>query len=141
MRKATGNLRIRSKFELPGSRWTTVMGRGIVKPIVFLATEPIVQVLGLYMAVLYGVLYLSLTSSYFVSGPLAYVYKISFELLAFVRLYTEHYHESIEIACLHYLAIALGSTGESTFTPLVLHLLISLPCITHKSEVRLGPKC
>jgi hypothetical protein len=38
------------------------MGRGMVKPIIFLATEPVVQVFALYMAVLYGVLYLSLTS-------------------------------------------------------------------------------
>lgn len=41
------------------------MARGMVKPIVFLATEPIVQVFALYMAVLYGVLYLSLTSKAF----------------------------------------------------------------------------
>ena len=40
------------------------MGRGIAKPLTFLATEPIVQVFAVYMAVLYGVLYLSLTSEY-----------------------------------------------------------------------------
>ena len=65
MRRATGNPRIRSSFELPDSRWTAVLGRGIVKPVVFLATEPIVQVFSLYMAILYGVLYLCLTSTYF----------------------------------------------------------------------------
>ena len=67
IRKATGNQRIRSIFESPDRHWRTVMVRGIVKPIVFLATEPIVQVFGLYMAVLYGVLYLCLTSLYLLS--------------------------------------------------------------------------
>lgn len=43
--------------------WTSVLGRGMTKPLVFLATEPIVQICALYMAVLYGVLYLFLTSA------------------------------------------------------------------------------
>ena len=75
MRRAMGNPQICFPFEFPDSRWTAVMGRGIVKPVVFLATEPIVQVLGLYMAVLYGVLYLCLTSTYFVSGSLWWMCK------------------------------------------------------------------
>ena len=39
------------------------MARGMIKPIVFLLTEPIVQVFALYMAVLYGILYLTMTST------------------------------------------------------------------------------
>ncbi|KAG6849258.1 hypothetical protein H0H93_009963 [Arthromyces matolae] len=65
MRKETGNQKLRSTFERPDRHWTTVMVRGMIKPLVFLATEPIVQVFALYMAVLYGVLYLSLTSTPF----------------------------------------------------------------------------
>jgi hypothetical protein len=122
MRKATGNPSIRSVFERTDRRWTTVVGHGIVKPIVFLATEPIVQVFGLYMAILYGVLYLCLTSSYFVS--LTDVQRF-ISSIAFVRLYTERYHQSIAMACLHYLAIALGSTSKRTFV-LVVQSLISL---------------
>ncbi|KAF8890418.1 MFS general substrate transporter [Infundibulicybe gibba] len=90
MRKATGNEKLRSAFERPDRHWTTVMGRGMVKPLVFLATEPIVQVFALYMAVLYGVLYLSLTT--------------------FVKVFTDQYGETTGIAGVHYLAIALGST-------------------------------
>jgi hypothetical protein len=62
MRRTTGNQKFRSAFERPDRHWTAIMGRGMIKPIVFLGTEPIVQVFALYMAVLYGVLYLSLTS-------------------------------------------------------------------------------
>ncbi|KAG5339452.1 hypothetical protein C0989_004188 [Termitomyces sp. Mn162] len=67
MRKRTGNKRLRSTFERPDRHWTAVIARGMVKPIVFLATEPIVQVFALYMAVLYGVLYLSITSKGFLA--------------------------------------------------------------------------
>ncbi|KAK7444062.1 hypothetical protein VKT23_015459 [Stygiomarasmius scandens] len=90
LRKATGRMNIRSAFERPDRHWTVVMGRGMVKPIIFLLTEPIVQVFALYMAVLYGVLYLSLTT--------------------FVKVFTDQYGENSGIAGIHYLAIALGST-------------------------------
>ncbi|KAJ7715688.1 MFS general substrate transporter [Mycena metata] len=81
--------------------------RGMVKPIVFLATEPIVQVFALYMAVLYGVLYLSLTT--------------------FVKVFTIQYNEGPGIAGIHYLAIALGSTvggqlGARVLTRVYLYL-------------------
>ncbi len=39
------------------------MAHGMIKPIVFLLTEPIVQVFAVYMAVLYGILYLTMTST------------------------------------------------------------------------------
>ncbi|KAF8075787.1 MFS general substrate transporter [Lyophyllum atratum] len=90
MRKATGNHKLRSTFERPDRHWTAIMARGMIKPIVFLGTEPIVQVFALYMAVLYGVLYLSLTT--------------------FVKVFTDQYGETTGIAGIHYLAIALGST-------------------------------
>ncbi|KAJ7847612.1 MFS general substrate transporter [Mycena olivaceomarginata] len=90
VRKSTNNVNVRSVFEDSNRSWTTVMRRGMVKPIVFLATEPIVQAFALYMAVLYGVLYLSLTT--------------------FVKVLTIQYNEGPGIAGIHYLAIALGST-------------------------------
>ncbi|KAG6914330.1 hypothetical protein DXG01_000978 [Tephrocybe rancida] len=86
LRKLTGNKMLRSSFERPDQHWSAIMARGMVKPLIFLATEPIVQVFALYMAVLYGVLYLSLT------------------------IFTDVYGETTGIAGIHYLAIALGST-------------------------------
>ncbi|KAJ7662927.1 MFS general substrate transporter [Mycena rosella] len=107
IRKSTGNPHMRSAFEDSNRAWTTVMGRGMVKPMIFLATEPIVQVFALYMAVLYGVLYLSLTT--------------------FVKVFTLQYGEGTGIAGVHYLSIALGSTvggqlGARVLTRVYLHL-------------------
>ncbi|KAF5363756.1 hypothetical protein D9756_001106 [Leucocoprinus leucothites] len=90
MRTRTGEDKYRSPFERPDRHWTAVMARGMVKPVVFLFTEPIVQVFALYMAVLYGVLYLTMTS--------------------FVKVYTDQYGETTGLAGVHYLAVALGST-------------------------------
>ncbi|KAJ7916994.1 MFS general substrate transporter [Mycena leptocephala] len=102
-----GNPYARSAFEDANHTWTNVMGRGMVKPLVFLATEPVVQVFALYMAVLYGVLYLTLTT--------------------FVKVFTLQYNEGTGIAGIHYLAIALGSTvggqlGARVLTRVYLHL-------------------
>ncbi|KAJ7191568.1 MFS general substrate transporter [Mycena pura] len=107
VRKSSGNPTVRSAFEDANRSWTTVMRRGMVKPLVFLATEPIVQVFALYMAVLYGVLYLSLTT--------------------FVKVFTIQYNEGSGIAGIHYLAIALGSTvggqlGARVLTRVYLYL-------------------
>ncbi|KAJ6590506.1 MFS general substrate transporter [Mycena vulgaris] len=107
VRKLTGNSNVHSAFEDSKRSWTTVMGRGMVKPLVFLGTEPIVQVFALYMAVLYGVLYLSLTT--------------------FVKVFTIQYNEGTGLAGIHYLAIALGSTvggqlGAQVLTRVYLHL-------------------
>ena len=58
------------------------MARGMFKPIKFLFTEPIVQVFALYMAVLYGVLYLSLTSEpFYVPESVFCELMITFQLL------------------------------------------------------------
>ncbi|KAH7876957.1 MFS general substrate transporter [Lentinula edodes] len=89
LRKSTGKFYC-TAFEASGQHWSTYMARGMLKPIQFLFTEPIVQVFALYMAVLYGVLYLSLTT--------------------FVQVFTDLYGENSGIAGVHYLAIALGST-------------------------------
>ncbi|KAJ7323833.1 MFS general substrate transporter [Mycena albidolilacea] len=95
-RKLTGNPKLCSAFEDTNHSWTTVMGR-----------EPAVQVFALYMAVLHGVLYLTLTT--------------------FVKVFTLQYGEGPGIAGIHYLAIALGSTvggqvAARVLTRVYLHL-------------------
>ncbi|KIJ36526.1 hypothetical protein M422DRAFT_61151 [Sphaerobolus stellatus SS14] len=92
LRKTTGDSRWICKHEATytGIHWTTVIARGLIRPLQFLCTEPIVQVFALYMAVLYGLLYLTLTE--------------------FITVWSVQYHQSPGIAGLHYLAIALGST-------------------------------
>lgn len=113
LRKSTGDISYRSVYERPDRHWTSVFRRGMIRPIKFLLTEPIVQVFALYMAVLYGVLYLTLTSynpSRYLYPMLVFLYHLDWT--AFVKVFTEHYGEDSGIAGLHYLAIALGSTGK-----------------------------
>ncbi|KAJ3838122.1 MFS general substrate transporter [Lentinula raphanica] len=88
--RKSSNKNYYTAFEASDKHWSTYMARGMLKPIKFLFTEPIVQVFALYMAVLYGVLYLSLTT--------------------FVQVFTDLYGENSGVAGVHYLAIALGST-------------------------------
>ncbi|KAJ8088595.1 hypothetical protein PM082_013838 [Marasmius tenuissimus] len=60
----------------------------LLYPILLLFTEPVAQLLGLYLAYIYGLTYLLLTS---IPG-----------------LFVSIYHQSIGIAGLHYLALGLG---------------------------------
>lgn len=61
---------------------------GFARPIRLLFTQPIIICLALYVAYLYGINYLILSS--------------------FTTLFTDHYHESTGIAGLNYIAVALG---------------------------------
>ncbi|KAF8589200.1 MFS general substrate transporter [Ramaria rubella] len=92
IRKTTGEARWMCKYDATytGVHWSNTIRRGLIRPLKFLCTEPIVQVFALYMAVLYGLLYLTLTE--------------------FVTVWSDQYHQSSGISGLHYLAIALGST-------------------------------
>jgi hypothetical protein len=58
LRKETGNAKLHTQFERPDRTFAKVVAHGIARPMTFLLTEPIVQVLASYMAVLYGALYL-----------------------------------------------------------------------------------
>lgn len=54
LRKETGNDKLRTQWERPDRTLTSVIGHGLLRPVRIFATEPIVQVLGSYMAVIYG---------------------------------------------------------------------------------------
>ena len=86
----------------------------MLKPFVLLVTEPIVQVFALYMAVLYGLLYLTLTGKFCFDECIQKMsVDISSRLSAFVGIFIDEYGQKTGIAGLHYLSIALGSTGSA----------------------------
>jgi MFS family permease len=64
------------------------LGTGFTRPFVLLFTQPIVQVLAIYMAITYGQTYLVLST--------------------FSSLFTSVYHESVGISGLNYISIAVG---------------------------------
>ncbi|KAI9338063.1 hypothetical protein DFJ73DRAFT_618482, partial [Zopfochytrium polystomum] len=57
------------------------------RPFILLFTQPIVQIVSLYMAYIYGLLYLVLST--------------------FTQLWIERYHESVAVSGIHYLALGL----------------------------------
>ncbi|KAF7312747.1 MFS polyamine transporter [Mycena indigotica] len=85
--------RVRSRFANPNRTWKTIIYIAVTRPVIMFYHEPILQLLGIYMAFIYGLFYLFLTSM-----PL---------------MFQGVYHQSVEISGLHYFALGLGVTGAS----------------------------
>lgn len=88
LREASGNQAWHTKWETPGRSFPKILKLALVRPFILLGTQPIIQVLAVYMAYLYGVVYLVLTT--------------------LPTLWTENYHESIGIAGLNYISLGVG---------------------------------
>ena len=90
LRKETGNDALHTEYETEDRSVRAVWKRALVRVFVFLGTQPIVQFLALYLSLLYGVIYLVLST--------------------FPRIWTDIYHESTGIGGLNYISLAVGST-------------------------------
>ncbi|KAK2463962.1 hypothetical protein APHAL10511_004013 [Amanita phalloides] len=76
-------------YDKNGSRtWKQIFARAMIRPFALLAMEPIIQLIALYMAFAYGLLYLFLTSM--------------------PSIFIDTYHESVAISGLHYFALGIG---------------------------------
>lgn len=91
LRKETGNEKLRTQFELQDRRWGTIMSHAIVRPFKLLFTQPIIMFLAAYLSLVYGVIYLMLST--------------------FPMVWTDIYHESTGIGGLNYLSMAIGMTA------------------------------
>ncbi|KAL8996588.1 MAG: hypothetical protein Q9169_003927 [Polycauliona sp. 2 TL-2023] len=99
LRQETGNEALHSEYEHPERSLYTVLKNAIVRPFRLLGTQPIVQVMALYAAYLYGLMYLLLST--------------------FPVLWTGQYHESVGIAGLNYISLGVGFTlGAQILSPL-----------------------
>ena len=90
MRKETGNEQLRTAYESTDQNVAHVMRRVLLRVVVFLTTQPIVQFLALYMALIYGIIYLILST--------------------YPLVWTNIYHESTGIGGLNYISLLVGST-------------------------------
>jgi len=88
LRKETGNSNLKTEFEHPDRSLANILKQSLVRPFRLLGTQIIVQVLAVYMAYLYGLLYLVLST--------------------FPRLWEGVYHESVGIGGLNYISLGLG---------------------------------
>ncbi|KIP12227.1 hypothetical protein PHLGIDRAFT_62113 [Phlebiopsis gigantea 11061_1 CR5-6] len=90
-----GPREVRSRFDNPDRHWQEIVSKALVRPFKLFYSEPIVQLLGVYMAFVYGLLYLFLTT--------------------IPSIFEGIYHQEVGIAGLHYFALGVGLTGASQF--------------------------
>ncbi|PYI00706.1 synaptic vesicle transporter [Aspergillus sclerotiicarbonarius CBS 121057] len=88
LRKRTGNQSLYAQVEHTQPSITQLWKTSIARPFLLLGTQIIIQALGIYMAFLYGLMYLMLAS--------------------FPSLWQDVYGESISIASLNYISIGVG---------------------------------
>ncbi|KAJ3478756.1 hypothetical protein NLI96_g9543 [Meripilus lineatus] len=84
---------VRTPFDEADRHWKSIVSKALVRPFKLFYYEPIVQVLGLYMAFIYGLLYLFLTTM--------------------PSIFEGVYQQRVGIAGLHYIALGVGLTGAS----------------------------
>ena len=89
IRNETGNEKVYTIFDVD-EPWHARFRHNLIRPFILLATQPIIQVLSAYMAVMYGCMYLLLT-----------VFPVTF---------SEIYNERPGIASLNYISLAFGFT-------------------------------
>ena len=88
LRKETGNKELHTEFESPDRTLLKILSTALVRPFRLILTQVVIQVLALYMAFIYGTMYLVLTT--------------------FPGLWVNQYNESIAISGLNFISMALG---------------------------------
>lgn len=86
--KETGNEMLHTEYDDPDRTVAKVLTKGLVRPFILIGTQPIVQVLAVYMAYLYGLAYLVFAT--------------------FPKLWEVEYGESVGIGGLNYIALGVG---------------------------------
>ncbi|TDL15898.1 MFS polyamine transporter [Rickenella mellea] len=80
--------KVRTKFQSEERQWTSIFAKAIIRPFALFVREPVIQLLGLYMAFVYGIVYLTLTT--------------------LPDIFEGVYHFRVGIAGLHYLSLGVG---------------------------------
>ena len=88
LRKETGNMDLYTEYDSPQKTLTNTLRIAIQRPFILLGTQPIVIVLACYMAYIYGLMYLMLST--------------------FPMLWEIRYHESTGIGSLNFISMGLG---------------------------------
>ena len=88
LREATGNEKFVTEWETPNQKFLPRLRRNLIRPLMLLTTQPIVQVLSIFMAYLYANMFLVLSS--------------------FPRLWKERYGQELGRSGLNYISLTLG---------------------------------
>lgn len=99
LRTASGNSNLRSEYEQQHEGVVFVLKQAFIRPCKLLSTQPIIQVLSIYMACVYGLMYLALST--------------------FPSVWVDIYGERPDIASLNYVSLAIGfSLGTQICAPI-----------------------
>lgn len=95
------------------SSWKRIFSKALVRPFQLFYYEPIIQVMGTYLAFIYGIYYCLSSSPH-----RAICYSLNPEsVLVFLNMipdiYADIYHNTPGIGGLHYIALGVGITGAS----------------------------
>lgn len=90
LRRETGNDKLHTVFDKNAEHWAVRLQHNLVRPFILIGTQPVVQWLALYMMIIYGTLYLQLTT--------------------FNSVFENVYGESVGVASLNYISLAVGFT-------------------------------
>ncbi|PQE25914.1 mfs multidrug transporter protein [Rutstroemia sp. NJR-2017a BBW] len=90
LRKETGDLNLRTEYDSSDRTVMKLLRTNLVRPIRMISTQIIIQVLSIYMAVLYGIMFLV--------------------LFTFPLLWTNVYHQSVSTGSLNYISTGVGYT-------------------------------
>jgi hypothetical protein len=96
-------------------RWKNIFAKALIRPFRLFAQETIIQVLGIYMAFIYGLFYRLFffhTSTCLFSSHLPPGFVLVF-LTTIPTIFADIYHEAPGIAGLHYIALGVGLTTAS----------------------------
>lgn len=99
LRASTGNDALYTRDELGAKRLLPMLTGHLARPFVLLAAQPIIQVIAVYMAALYGILYLVFST--------------------FAQVWATMYNEKPGVASLNYISLAVGlALGTQIGAPL-----------------------
>ncbi|KKY15426.1 putative mfs multidrug transporter [Diplodia seriata] len=88
LRKTTGNQNLRTEWQNPDHSFAQILRKNLVRPFIMLGTQPAIQVMALYRAYLYGVMYLVLST--------------------FALVFKDEYNMTLTLSSLNYLSLGLG---------------------------------
>ena len=90
LRKETGNESLHTEYEDPDRTFLRLLKMNLIRPVRMISTQIIIQILSVYMALLYGIMYLV--------------------LFTFPLLWTNTYHQSVSMGSLNYISTGIGFT-------------------------------
>lgn len=126
-----------------GRTWRAIFAKALIRPFVLFVQEPIIQVMGLYMVFVYGMLYCESRLSV---AATTLITKIVF-LTTIPTTFKNVYGQSLGISGLNYIAMGLGIAIASqvcmAYAILEDHTHFRCPakCKHHESDLRWTSDC